>query len=182
MFGVLEGVWVIQWVLGDSGNVLVWLYFVEFLVWGGWVKDCVDVFCKWLGVGKLGDVKQYWLILEEVVGCLCEVCVWISLVYLYYYDFIWIKCWCLVVDFFQVGGYVIEVVNGVQLVEQVGILLILVCEFGLMVIVGSDFYVLGDWFELGMYCVVLEDFLVMWLCFVRYFCDIECYFEVKGVE
>lgn len=72
MPGALEGARAIQRALGDSGNAPARPHFAEFLVQGGWVKDRADAFRKWLGAGKLGDVKQHWPTLEEVVGCLRE--------------------------------------------------------------------------------------------------------------
>ena len=68
MPGALEGARAIQRALGDSGNAPARPHFAEFLVQGGWVKDRADAFRKWLGAGKLGDVKQHWPTLEEVVN------------------------------------------------------------------------------------------------------------------
>lgn len=180
MPGALEGARAIQRALGDSGNAPARPHFAEFLVRGGWVKDRADAFRKWLGAGKLGDVKQHWPTLEEVVGCLREARAWISLAHPYHYDFTRTKRRRLVADFLQAGGHAIEVVNGVQPAEQVGTLSILAREFGLMVTAGSDFHAPGDWSELGMYRAVPEDLPAMWPRFARHFRDTERHSEAKG--
>lgn len=101
MPGALEGARAIQRALGDSGNAPARPHFAEFLVQGGWVKDRADAFRKWLGAGKLGDVKQHWPTLEEVVGCLREARAWISLAHPYHYDFTRTKRRRLVADFLR---------------------------------------------------------------------------------
>lgn len=53
------------------------------------------------GAGKLGDVKQHWPTLEEVVGCLREARAWISLAHPYHYDFTRTKRRRLVADFLR---------------------------------------------------------------------------------
>ncbi|MCS8637948.1 PHP domain-containing protein [Pseudomonas aeruginosa] len=182
MPGALEGARAIERAMGDSGNAPARPHFAEFLVQGGWVKDRADAFRKWLGAGKLGDVKQHWPTLEEVVGCLREARAWISLAHPYHYDFTRTKRRRLVADFLQAGGHAIEVVNGVQPAEQVGTLSILAREFGLMVTAGSDFHAPGDWSELGMYRAVPEDLPAMWPRFARHFRDTERHSEAKGAE
>ncbi len=169
MPGALQGARAIQQALGDSGNAPARPHFAEFLVRAGHVRDRAEAFRKWLGSGKLGDVKQHWPSLEQTLATLHEAGAWISLAHPWQYAFTRSKRRRLVVDFARAGGHALEVVNGMQPLEQVGGLSILAREFGLMASVGSDFHAPGDWSELGLYRTLPEDLSPLW----RHF-DHEC--------
>jgi len=162
MPGAFEGARAIQAELGDSENAPARPHFAEFLLRQGHVKDRAEAFRKWLGAGKLGDVKQHWPSLADAVGTLRAAGAWISLAHPYQYDFTRTKRRKLVADFIAAGGHAIEVVNGPQPAEQVGVLSILAREFGLMVTAGSDFHGPSDWSELGLYRSVPEDLAPLW--------------------
>ncbi|WP_137820555.1 PHP domain-containing protein [Pseudomonas sp. 2FG] len=165
MPGALEGARAIQQELGDSGNAPARPHFAEFLVRAGHVRDRAEAFRKWLGSGKLGDVKQHWPTLEQAVATLREAGAWVSLAHAWQYDFTRSKRRKLIADFIQAGGHALEVVNGMQPAEQVGSLAILAREFGLLASVGSDFHAPGDWSELGMYRPLPDDLPPLWLRF-----------------
>lgn len=162
MPGALEGARALQQELGDSGNAPARPHFAEFLVRAGHVRDHAEAFRKWLGSGKLGDVKQHWPTLEQAVGTLKSAGAWISLAHPWQYDFTRSKRRRLVADFIAAGGHALEVVNGLQPAEQVGGLAILAREFGMLASVGSDFHAPGDWSELGMYRPLPEDLSPLW--------------------
>ncbi|RMQ95297.1 Phosphotransferase domain-containing protein [Pseudomonas savastanoi pv. glycinea] len=162
MPGALEGARAIQQELGDSGNAPARPHFADFMVRAGFVKDRAEAFRKWLGAGKLGDVKQHWPTLEETVGILRESGAWVSLAHPVHYDFTRSKRRKLVAAFIEAGGHAIEVVNGLQPAEQVGTLAILAREFGLLVSAGSDFHAPGGWSEIGSYRPVPEDLPPLW--------------------
>ncbi|RMH84905.1 PHP domain-containing protein [Pseudomonas sp. AOB-7] len=162
MPGALQGARAVQQELGDSGNAPARPHFAEFLVRAGHVRDRAEAFRKWLGSGKLGDVKQHWPALEDAVGTLRAAKAWISLAHPWQYDFTRSKRRRLVADFVAAGGHALEVVNGMQPAEQVGGLAILAREFGLMASVGSDFHAPGDWSELGMYRPLPDDLTALW--------------------
>ncbi|MET0125214.1 PHP domain-containing protein [Pseudomonas caspiana] len=162
MPGALEGARAIQQELGDSGNAPARPHFADFMVRAGFVKDRAEAFRKWLGAGKLGDVKQHWPTLEETVGTLRESGAWVSLAHPTHYDFTRSKRRKLVAAFIEAGGHAIEVVNGLQPAEQVGTLAILAREFGLLVTAGSDFHAPGGWSEIGIYRPVPEDLPPLW--------------------
>ena len=162
MPGALEGAREVQQQRGDSGNAPARPHFAEFLVRAGHVRDHAEAFRKWLGSGKLGDVKQHWPSLEQTLTTLREAGAWISLAHPWQYDFTRSKRRRLVIDFVQGGGHALEVVNGMQPLEQVGGLSILAREFGLMASVGSDFHAPGDWSELGMYRALPDDLQPIW--------------------
>ncbi|MDN6859534.1 PHP domain-containing protein [Pseudomonas sp. CAN2814] len=162
MPGAFDGARAIQAELGDSENAPARPHFAEFLVRQGHVKDRGEAFRKWLGAGKLGDVKQHWPSLADAVGTLRAAGAWISLAHPYHYDFTRTKRRKLVADFIAAGGHALEVCNGPQPAEQVGVLSILAREFGLMVTAGSDFHGPSDWSELGLYRSVPEDLAPLW--------------------
>lgn len=165
MPGALEGARAVQQELGDSGNAPARPHFAEFLVRAGHVKDRAEAFRKWLGSGKLGDVKQHWPTLQQAIGTLLQAGGLISLAHPWQYDFTRSKRRKLIADFVAAGGHALEVVNGMQPAEQVGGLAILAREFGLLASAGSDFHAPGDWSELGMYRPVPEDLSPLWACF-----------------
>ncbi|MDF3933504.1 PHP domain-containing protein [Pseudomonas citronellolis] len=162
MPGAFEGARAIQRELGDSENAPARPHFAEFLVRQGHVAERAEAFRKWLGAGKLGDVKQHWPSLDEAVGTLRAAGAWISLAHPYQYDFTRTKRRKLIADFIQAGGHAIEVVNGLQPADQVGVLSILAREFGLLVSAGSDFHGPSDWSELGLYRPLPDDLPPLW--------------------
>ncbi|HZJ91598.1 MAG TPA: PHP domain-containing protein [Thiopseudomonas sp.] len=153
----LEGAQAIQATLGDSANAPARPHFAQFLVAAGHVRDHTEAFHKWLGSGKIGDVKQHWPSLEETVATLLEAKASISLAHLYHYKFTRTKRRRLVQDFVNAGGHALEVVNGMQPAEQIGTLSILAREFNLKVTAGSDFHLPRQWSELGRYRAVPDD-------------------------
>ena len=162
MPGALEGARAVQQSLGDSGNAPARPHFADYLVNQGYVKDRAEAFRKWLGAGKLGDVKQHWPTLADTVATLRAAGAWVSLAHPSHYDFTRSKRRKLVADFIQAGGHAIEVVNGLQPADQVGSLAILAREFGLLVSAGSDFHGPGAWSEIGVYRPLPEDLPPLW--------------------
>ncbi|BAP40888.1 PHP domain-containing protein [Pseudomonas sp. LJDD11] len=162
MPGALQGARAVQQALGDSGNAPARPHFADYLVNAGYVKDRGEAFRKWLGAGKLGDVKQHWPTLEETVATLRASGAWVSLAHPMHYDFTRSKRRRLVGDFLQAGGHAIEAVNGMQPAEQVGTLAILAREFGMLVSAGSDFHGPGHWSEIGIYRPLPEDLPPLW--------------------
>ena len=165
MPGALEGARALQQALGDSGNAPARPHFADFMVRAGHVKDRAEAFRKWLGSGKLGDVKQHWPSLEQTVATLREAGAWVSLAHPMQYPFTRSKRRKLILDFIQAGGHALEVVNGFQPAEQIGSLAILAREFGLLASVGSDFHAPGDWSELGLYRPLPDDLPPLWARF-----------------
>ncbi|MCU1716517.1 PHP domain-containing protein [Pseudomonas sp. 5P_3.1_Bac2] len=157
MPGAFEGARALQQELGCSANAPARPHFADYLVRSGYVKDRAEAFRKWLGSGKLGDVKQHWPELAETVDTLRRAGAWVSLAHPCHYDFTRSKRRKLVADFASAGGHALEVVNGMQPADQVGTLAILAREFGMLVSAGSDFHAPGQWSELGIYRPLPED-------------------------
>src|SRR5690606_5138752 len=112
MPGMLDAALAVQRELGDSGNAPARPHFAEALVRAGHVRDRAEAFRKWLGNGKLGDVRQHWPELEEAVATLRAAGAWISLAHPLQYDFTRSKRRRLVGEFIAAGGHALEVVNG----------------------------------------------------------------------
>lgn len=153
----LEGAQAIQATLGVSLNAPARPHFAQFLVKEGHVRDHSEAFRKWLGAGKIGDVKQHWPSFADTMATLNKANALISLAHLYHYNFTRTKRRRLVQDFVSAGGHALEVVNGMQPAEQVGTLSILAREFNLKVTAGSDFHLPQQWSELGRYRAVPDD-------------------------
>ena len=158
----LQGARALQQALGDSGNAPARPHFADFLVGAGYVKDRAEAFRKWLGAGKLGDVKLHWPTLDDTVETLRAAGAWVSLAHPMHYDLTRSKRRRLIADYIQAGGQALEVVNGMQPAEQVGTLSILTREFGLLASAGSDFHGPGTWSEIGVYRPLPEDLPPLW--------------------
>lgn len=157
MPGAMDGARTIQLQRGDSRNAPARPHFADFLVQAGHVRDRQEAFRKWLGAGKIGDVKLHWPELAQTVATLRAAGAWVSLAHPWLYAFTRSKRRRLVSEFVQAGGQVLEVVNGTQPAEQVGALAILAREFGLLASAGSDFHAPGEWSELGLYRQLPSD-------------------------
>lgn len=162
MPGCFEGAREVQQERGESGNAPSRPHFAEFMVRAGYVKDHSQAFQRWLGAGKLGDVKQHWPELEGTLQTLRESGAWISLAHPCHYDFTRTKRRKLVAAFVEGGGHALEVSNGAQVDSQVGMLANTVREFGLLASAGSDFHGPRQWSELGSYRAPPEDLPVLW--------------------
>lgn len=162
MSGCFEGARQVQQERGESGNAPSRPHFAEYLVRAGFVKDHSQAFQRWLGAGKLGDVKQHWPALESTLETLREAGAWISLAHPCHYDFTRTKRRKLVAAFVAGGGHALEVSNGAQVDSQVGMLANTVREFGLLASAGSDFHGPRQWSELGSYRAPPEDLPVLW--------------------
>ncbi|MDD0972581.1 PHP domain-containing protein [Pseudomonas fontis] len=162
MPGTLEGARAIQKTLGDSENAPARPHFADFLIQAGYVKDRPEAFRKWLGAGKLGDVKLHWPTLDDTVETLRQSDAWVSLAHPMHYDLTRSKRRRLIADYIQAGGQALEVVNGMMPAEQVGTMSILTREFGLLASAGSDFHGPGTWSEIGVYRPLPEDLPPLW--------------------
>lgn len=116
------------------------------------VKDSAAVYKKWLGQGKVGDVKQQWPELEQAVSAIVENGGLAVVAHPHRYDLTWTKTREFLDDFCAAGGQAVETsCVGIQperqtfLVEQA-------IERGLMVSGGSDFHSPNTpWLKLGKF-------------------------------
>ena len=141
MPGALEGALAIQRDAGsDLGSPPARPHFADWMVQAGHVRDRAEAFRKWLGAGKLGDIKQHWPTLTEAVQQLRAADGVAVLAHPWHYGFTRARLRRLLRDFAEAGGRAIEVVNGKQAPEQVAVLARLSQEFGFLASSGSDFH------------------------------------------
>lgn len=148
--------------LTGSNNAPGRPHFAEAMLRSGYVKSHKEAFQKWLGSGKMGDIKQHWPDLKVVVEALRASKAWISLAHPIQYNMTRSKCCRLLKDFVTAGGQSIEVANGFQPPEQVGKLANLARDFGLLASAGSDFHRPAPWSELGLYRNLPDDLTTVW--------------------
>lgn len=158
----LAGARQVQAELGEDEQPPARPHFAEHLVRAGHVRDHSEAFNKWLGAGKIGDVKQYWPEFSEVMQVLSMSGAWNSLAHPYHYNFTRSKRRRLVKDFVEQGGHALEISNGLQPPEQVGNLAVMAREFGLEITAGSDFHAPRNWSELGLYRPLPQDLTPLW--------------------
>lgn len=124
----------------SAGGVPGRPHFAEAMVAAGYVANHSQAFRKWLGSGKLGDIKNHWKPLNEAVPWLVETGAFVSLAHPQYYKLTRSKRKRLITAFAEAGGQAIEVVSGQQDPQQTQSLLRLAEELGLKLTWGSDFH------------------------------------------
>ncbi|WP_114417220.1 PHP domain-containing protein [Marinospirillum perlucidum] len=118
-------------------------HFARSLVERGYVKDQGQAFRKLLGAGKLGDVKNHWLEIDEAVPLLKDAGGWCILAHPLRYKLTRSKRVRLVQAFAAAGGQGVEVVSGRQDQNQTASMLKLAEELNLLPSWGSDFHAPG---------------------------------------
>ncbi|EED36790.1 PHP C-terminal domain protein [Luminiphilus syltensis NOR5-1B] len=118
-------------------------HFARWMVSEGYVEDTRTAFNKYLGSGKLGDVKAFWPRLGEVVAAIVESNGIAVLAHPLKYSLTRTKLQMLCRHFRESGGRAIEVINGRQTQDETSRLRKLAEAEGFLVSVGSDFH--RDW-------------------------------------
>jgi Predicted metal-dependent phosphoesterases (PHP family) len=125
-------------------------HFARYLVEQGVVSNISQAFKRYLGAGKMGDVKSNWPEIAEVVGWITQAGGTAVLAHPAKYKMTRTKLCLLTEQFADVGGGAIEVVSGKQPVGLAGNLAKIANQFKLAGSSGSDFHVPGQpWQELG---------------------------------
>jgi 3',5'-nucleoside bisphosphate phosphatase len=104
------------------------------------VKSVNDAFDKYLGAGKIGDVKAYWPELQEVVAWISAASGAAVLAHPLKYKYTRSKLRRLIADFKTAGGGALEIYSGRQTEDHTTQLKNLQNEFGLLASAGSDFH------------------------------------------
>ena len=115
-------------------------HFAEWMLAQGHVDTLNRAFDKYLGSGKVGDVKTCWPGLEEVTDCIVTAGGIAVLAHPMKYRMTRMKLRRLLVDFMACGGSAMEIFSGRQTREQTVDLCALAREYGLQVSAGSDFH------------------------------------------
>jgi 3',5'-nucleoside bisphosphate phosphatase len=162
--GALEGALAVQRTHGaELHSPPARPHFADWMVLAGHVRDRAEAFQKWLGAGKLGDVKQHWPALPEAVAPLRAAGGIAVLAHPWQYGLTRSKLRRLLRDFAAAGGRGIEVVNGQQPLDQVAYLGKLCNEFGFLASCGSDFHHPDSpWMALGRMAGMPPDCTPLW--------------------
>jgi len=138
-------------------------HFADWMVSAGYVSDRGEAFRKWLGAGKLGDIKQHWPTLPEVVQQIRSAGGMAVVAHPWHYGLTRSKLRVLLREFAAAGGRGIEVANGKQAVDQVAYLGKLCVEFGFLASCGSDFHTPDSpWTGLGKMTALPPDCQPVW--------------------
>jgi len=116
----------------------------------GYVKSVNHAFKRFLGAGKLGDVKTQWPPMVDVIDAINSAGGKAVLAHPYHYSITATKLRALIDEFKQAGGSAIEVISGKQSPDKTEYLTSLAQKNGLSASCGSDFHQPGrSWNELG---------------------------------
>lgn len=124
----------------DEDIIIARPHFAKYLVEAGHVSSEVAAFKKYLGAGKVGDVKQCWPDLETVIDWIVSSGGIAVLAHPLHYKMTNTKLRRLVNAFKEAGGQAIEVVSGLQTSTQTNYLASIADEFDLFASAGSDFH------------------------------------------
>lgn len=164
MPGALAGAMAVQKAAGSAAeSPPARPHFADWMVAEGYVRDRAEAFRKWLGSGKLGDIKQHWPELPEAVEQIRSAGGMAVMAHPWHYGFTRARMRRLLKDFAQAGGRGMEVVNGQQPVEQVAYLGKVSQEMGFLASCGSDFHHPDSpWMALGKMTALPADCAPVW--------------------
>lgn len=138
-------------------------HFADQLVNIGAVKSTDEAFRKYLGTGKVGDIKNMWSPLEDVVGWICQANGTASLAHPDKYRLTRSKLRALVEDFKSAGGHALEVISGQQQDHSTRELASLCCNYDLSASLGSDFHQLNQpWSSPGKHSTLPDNCQPVW--------------------
>ncbi|MFT4580902.1 MAG: putative metal-dependent phosphoesterase TrpH [Gammaproteobacteria bacterium] len=126
-------------------------HFAHYLVECGFVKDVGQAFRKYLGAGKIGDVKQHWSSMEQIITWIRDAGGTAVVAHPGKYGLTRTRRVALIEDFKRLGGGAIEVISGHQDPALTASLAASATAAGLLASCGSDFHRPGQpWARLGM--------------------------------
>lgn len=138
-------------------------HFARFLVEQGHVGSANAAFKRYLGAGKIGDVKHGWPDFERIVHWIREAGGVAVLAHPAKYKMTRTKLCSMVADFTEAGGAAIEVIAGWQTAEVTNSLARVAKQFQLLASCGSDFHGPNQpWQELGAFGTLPPDCKPVW--------------------
>ena len=133
-----------------AGSVIGRPHFAQLLVKNGVVKDFKQAFKKYLGAGKVGDIKQCWAPYQQIIEWIRDANGIAVLAHPSKYKLTRTKLRELVDDFCAAGGESLEVISGNQTDDVTRLLSKLCQQKNMLASCGSDFHHPGQaWCELG---------------------------------
>ena len=115
-------------------------HFAQYLVDKGLVPSMAVAFSKYLGAGKVGDVKAGWPELAEAVQWIIAAGGTAVLAHAHHYNMTRTKLRACLQDFIAAGGTAVEVAYGLMDSNQQGQISALAREFNLLGSCGSDYH------------------------------------------
>ncbi len=138
-------------------------HFARFLVERGHVRSESEAFKRYLGAGKIGDVKSSWPEMAKVIQWINDSGGVAVLAHPLHYKMTATKLRALASDFKAQGGAAIEVISGKQAKDRTQYLAQLAERFELKASIGSDFHRPGmSWNELGQAGVLPKSCQPVW--------------------
>ncbi|HHL31604.1 MAG TPA: PHP domain-containing protein [Oceanospirillales bacterium] len=131
--------------------------FAALLVSTGICKDHNQAYKKYLGAGKIGDVKNQWLDYQEIIRVITAAGGMAILAHPLYYKLTNSKLHRLLQDFKKSGGQALEVINGYQNPDLTQYLIKLAQKFNFKASLGSDFHAPNRWCHLGCDSAYLQE-------------------------
>lgn len=143
-------------------------HFARYLVEQGYVESMAQAFERWLGAGKIGDVKNGWPALAQAIGWIREAGGVAVLAHPLSYKITFSKLRRLLADFAEAGGQAVEVVGQQADAEQKQALLQIVLQHGLAGSGGSDFHDPDwRWAQIGEIEPLPQNITPVWQLFTR---------------
>lgn len=137
-------------------------HFAQHLVELSVVKDVATAFKKYLGNGKIGDVKQCWAELPQIIEWITDAGGTAVLAHPLKYKLTRTKLSLLLDDFIEAGGRGLEVVSGKQAPDKTSLLGKMCLQKGLLASCGSDFHQPSSWSEIGNMSAVPKACPTVW--------------------
>lgn len=149
-----------------NGGAIGRPHFAQFMVDAGYVANIPQAFKRYLGAGKIGDVKQCWPDVHEVVEWIIQSGGIAVLAHPDKYELTRTKLYNLLQDFVDAGGQAMEVVSGHQDPSVTDKLARAAADFSLLASCGSDFHSPNNsWQSLGHYSPLPESCEPVWTRF-----------------
>ncbi len=129
----------------------------------GYVSSVSIAFKKYLGSGKVGDVKSLWPSIEEVVKWITDAGGNAVIAHPRKYNMTVTKLRRLIEDFAEAGGEGLEVITSGQKQGEIGLLTDLCLRYGLKGSLGSDFHSpTQTWVNLGAIPKLPQSVVPIW--------------------
>lgn len=145
-----------------SGRPLGRPDFARYMVEKGYVRSMNEAFDRYLGAGKVGDVKAMWPSLASVLSWIHAGGGVAAIAHPLHYKMTNAKLRRLFGEFKELGGEAIEVCNGRPAETELRYLRELCNFFEFEASVGSDFHQLSQWCDLGCDTAVVGQCRPVW--------------------
>lgn len=138
-------------------------HFAQYIINIGKANSMNAAFKKYLGDGKVGDVKQHWADLPQIIEWIRAASGIAVLAHPLKYKLTRTRLKKLIASFIQAGGQGMEVVSGQQLPQQTRDMAQLCEQNELLASCGSDFHMPGkSWAELGAFTPLPGNVTPVW--------------------